>query len=143
MVFRAITLLLLIIIPFGVLKAQSFSAYQVIGNNIGIKSIDESNFKSYMKGKNNFWDNNSQVLIVLPSSNHPNAENISKLIYNKTHTSVRKYWLSLVFQGRVASPKFCDTDEEIIEFIKVKKGAIGIVSKSTIVPDNLKISIYP
>jgi len=125
------------------LKAQSFSNYQVIGNSIGIKSMDEANFKSCMKGKNNFWDNNNQVLIVLPSSSHPNAESISKLIYNKSHTSVRKYWLSLVFQGRVASPRFCDTDQEIIEFIQGKKGAIGIVTKSSNIPDNLKITIQP
>lgn len=124
-------------------KAQSFSSFQVIGNSTGVKSMNEANFKSYMKGKYNFWDNNNQVLIVLPSSNHPDAENISKLVYAKSHTSVRKYWLSLVFQGRVASPKFCDTDEEMIEFVKSKKGAIAIVKRSSNIPDNIKISIQP
>lgn len=124
-------------------KAQSFSSLQVIGNNTGVKSMSESNFKSYMKGKYNFWDNDNQVLIVLPSSNHPDAEEISKLVYSKSHTSVRKYWLSLVFQGRVASPKFCDSDEEMIDFVKSKKGAIAIVKRSANIPENLKISIQP
>ncbi len=135
--------ILIIVLFCTTLKAQNFSNYQIIGNNIGIKSISELNFKSYMKGKNNFWDNNNQVQIVLPSSNHADAEDISKLIYAKSHTSVRKYWLSLVFQGRVASPKFCDSDEEIIDFVKSKKGAIALVKRSAIIPDNLKISIAP
>lgn len=138
-----IFLLFVVAFSCGVLKAQSFSNYQVVGNSTGLKSMNEASFKSYMKGKYNFWDNNNQVLIVLPSSNHPNAEEISKLVYNKTHTSVRKYWLSLVFQGRVASPKFCDSDDEIIDFVKNKKGAVGIVGKSANSPDNLRISIYP
>ncbi len=125
------------------LKAQSFSNYQIIGNNTGLKSMSESNFKSYMKGKNNFWDNDNQVLIVLPSSNHSDAEEISKLIYAKSHTAVRKFWLSLVFQGRVAAPKFCDTDEEMIDFVKSKKGAIAIIKRSASIPENLKISIQP
>jgi len=142
MVFRLISILAFALFCCG-LKAQSFSSYQVIGNNTGVKSISESNFKSYMKGKYNFWDNDNQVLIVLPSSNHPDAEDISKLVYAKSHTSVRKYWLSLVFQGRVASPKFCDTDEEMIEFVKSKKGAIAIVKRSANIPDNIKISIQP
>jgi hypothetical protein len=124
------------------IKAQTFSKYQVIGNNIGLKSMSESNFKSSMKGKNNLWNNNIQVQIVLPSTSHPNSEEISNLIYNKTHTSVRKYWLSLVFQGRVASPVFYDSDEEILNFIKNKKGSIGIIDKSLYIPENLKISIY-
>lgn len=125
------------------IKAQSFSSFQIIGNNTGVKSINETSFKSYMKGKYNFWDNDNQVLIVLPSSNHPDAEDISKLVYSKSHTSVRKYWLSLVFQGRVASPKFCDSDEEMIDFVKSKKGAIAIVKRSANIPENLKISIQP
>lgn len=125
------------------LKGQSFSNYQIIGNSIGQKSISESNFKAFMKGKNNFWDNNNQVLIVLPSSNHPDAEEISKLVYAKTHTFVRKYWLSLVFQGRVASPKFCDSDEEIIEFVKSKKGSLAIVKRTSNIPETLKISVLP
>ncbi len=136
-----LTLIVLLAFFSNRLDAQSFSNFQVVGNSTGLKSLSESSFKSYMKGKYNFWDNDNQVLIVLPSSNHPDAEDISKLIYAKSHTSVRKYWLSLVFQGRVASPKFCDSDDEIIEFVKSRKGAIGIVKKSANIPDNLKISI--
>jgi len=142
MVFR-LTFIFFIAFFSVKLEAQSFSNFQVIGNNTGFKSMNESNFKSYMKGKYNFWDNDNQVLIVLPSSNHPDAEEISKLVYSKSHTSVRKYWLSLVFQGRVASPKFCDSDEEIIDFVKSKKGAIALVKRSAIISDNLKISIAP
>lgn len=142
MVFRLLFIVAIALVGNGLI-AQSFSSYQVIGNNTGLKSMSESNFKSYMKGKYNFWDNDNQVLIVLPSSNHPDAEEISKLVYSKSHTSVRKYWLSLVFQGRVASPKFCDSDEEMIDFVKSKKGAIAIVRRSANIPENLKISIQP
>ncbi|MFY7667658.1 MAG: hypothetical protein ACOVQG_02880 [Crocinitomicaceae bacterium] len=142
MVFRLLFILAIALVGNGLI-AQSFSSYQIIGNNTGLKSMSESNFKSCMKGKYNFWDNDNQVLIVLPSSNHPDAEEISKLVYSKSHTSVRKYWLSLVFQGRVASPKFCDSDEEMIDFVKSRKGAIGIVKKSAITPDIIKISIQP
>ena len=140
MAFRILALFICLI-SFGKLQAQSFGNYQVIGNSIGVSSLSETNFKAYMKGKYTLWSNNHQVLVVFPSSDHAKAEEISRLVYNRSHTATRKYWLSVVFQGRSVAPKFCDTDQEILEFVKSKKGSIGIVSKSVDVPENLKITI--
>jgi hypothetical protein len=62
-------------------------------------------------------------------------------LYNKSFFAVKKYWYSLVFQGRNDPPYFFSTDEEIIEFVRLNPGAIAIVEKSSAVPENLKIQL--
>lgn len=140
MVFRILALILCLF-SLNKLQGQTFGNYQVIGNSIGVNSLSETNFKAYMKGKYVLWGNNHQVLVVFPSSEHNKAEEVSRLVYNRSHTATRKFWLSLVFQGRTIAPKFCDSDQEILDYIKSKKGAIGIVNKSMDIPEYLKITI--
>ena len=55
--------------------------------------------------------------------------------------AVKKYWYSLVFQGRNDPPYFFASDQELIEFVKLNPGAIAIVEKSNKVPENLKIKL--
>ena len=39
-----------------------------------------------------------------------------------------KYWLAQVFQGRVQSPHFFTSEEELIDYVNQTTGAIGIVT---------------
>ena len=81
------------------------------------------------------------MIIVLPSSKHTNAEKISEYIYSKSFYGVKKFWLSIVFQGRFSAPHFMDSDEEIVEFVSKNKGAIGLVSNKTNVSKQLLINL--
>ena len=114
---------------------------EVIGNNTGANKMNEQTLKEYVKGKYNKWPNNKTVIVALASSKHPKVELYSDLLYNKSFFAVKKYWYSLVFQGRNDPPYFFSTDEEIIEFVRLNPGAIAIVEKSSAVPENLKIQL--
>jgi len=46
-----------------------------------------------------------------------------------------------VFQGRFNAPYFFNTDEETLNFIRKTPGAIGFVSTSAAVPEELLIKI--
>lgn len=113
----------------------------VIGNNTGTKKMNEQTLKEYFKGKYNKWPNNKTVIVTLASSKHPKVELYSDLLYNKSFFAVKKYWYSLVFQGRNDHPYFFSSDQEIIEFVKLNPGAIAIVEKSSAIPENLKIQV--
>ena len=113
----------------------------VIGNNTGTKKMNEQTLKEYFKGKYNKWPNNKTVIVTLTSSKHPKVELYSDLLYNKSFFAVKKYWYSLVFQGRNEHPYFFSSDQEIIEFVKLNPGAIAIVEKSSAIPENLKIQV--
>lgn len=120
------------------LKAQEF---QVVGNDIGITSLTQSELVSIFKPKNNRWENNRPVILVLPGASSEINQQVSNQIYAKSFVAVQKYWLSLVFQGRFNAPYFFNTDEETISFIQKTPGAIGFVSPNTPVPDRLLIKI--
>ena len=130
--------ILFLIIAFNSFAQKELS---IIGNSVGFSSVSLQEARSIFKGKYNYWQNKSKVILVLPSTKNANSLNSSKIIYGTTPDGVKKYWLSLVFQGRASSPIFFDTDKEIIEYISNNEGAIGIISteQSKNVSDKIKI----
>ena len=140
--------ILLFILVFGFqsdhLKSQiNFDDFSIviIGNDIGYNSMSESQMKSFFKGKYNNWPSKNSVIIALASSKHKKVELYSNLVYNKSFYSVKKYWYSLVFQGRNDPPYFFSSDEELIEFVKSTPGAIAVVMDSDEIPKSLKVQI--
>ena len=120
---------------------QTFSDYKIIGNTTGVTQLTQDQAKSYFKGKYTLWGNGKSVKVVLHSSESTQAESIATLIFGTTHQGVKKYWLSLVFQGRANPPIFYGTDSEIVEYIKKTPGAIGIIQKGSTCPAQYVIQI--
>ena len=135
--------LMVLLIFCGFLKPQSTQSqdFQVVGNQTGVSALTQSQLVSVFKPKNNRWDNNKAVIIVLPGTNSPINEKVAQQIYSNSFVAVQKYWLSLVFQGRFNAPYFFNTDEETLNFIRKTPGAIGFVSTSAAVPEELQIKI--
>ena len=121
--------------------AEFSNNYQIIANGTDLTEMTFQDLTKYYKGKFNSWDSKVDVIIVLPSSKHTNAETISEHIYSKSFYGVKKFWLSIVFQGRFSAPHFMDSDEEIVEFVSKNKGAIGLVSNKTNVSKQLLINL--
>lgn len=81
--------------------------YLLVSNNSGLAdtvTLKETN--RIFQAKYTRWPKTgAQVTIVLPSSKHPHANAIARLLYNGTFRDMQKFWLLLVFQGRFA-PRF-------------------------------------
>jgi len=122
-------------------EADFTNNYQIIANGTDLTEMTFQDLIKYYRGKFNSWDSKVDVIIVLPSSKHTNAEKISEHIYSKSFYGVKKFWLSIVFQGRFSAPHFMDSDEEIVEFVSKNKGAIGLVSNKTNVSKQLLINL--
>lgn len=121
--------------------SQSFSEYKVIGNTTGVRELTQTQVKSYFKGRYTLWGNGKSVKVVLHSSESAQAEKLAKLIFNTTHQGVKKYWLSLVFQGRANPPVYCGSDSEVLQYIIKTPGAIGIIQRATNCPSQYVIQI--
>jgi len=133
---------LLIFLATWFLPDQSVAqTFQVVGNQTGISTITRAELISVFKPKNNRWSNNRPVIIVLPGSTSPIRDEVAQQVYSNSFVAVQKYWLSLVFQGRFNAPFFFSTDEETLNFIRKNPGAIGFVSTTTGVPDDLLIKL--
>ncbi|MFZ9981908.1 MAG: substrate-binding domain-containing protein [Cyclobacteriaceae bacterium] len=120
----------------GVSFGQDFL---VVGNDTGNAYLTNDDLVSIFKPKNNRWENNRPIIIVLPGSGSDISEVVARRVYGKSFVAVQKYWLSLVFQGRFNAPYFFNTDEEVLNFIRKNPGAIGFVSLANGVPENLLI----
>jgi ABC-type phosphate transport system substrate-binding protein len=140
MVFRLFILIQFLVFS-TILYSQSFSDYKIIGNTTGITELTQAQVKSYFKGKYTLWANNKSVKVVLHSSESSQAEKLAKLIFNTSHSGVKKYWLSLVFQGRANPPVYCNSDLDVLNYVKKTPGAIGIIQSETSCPGQYVIQI--
>ena len=114
----------------------------VIGNKVGFESTTIKEVKQIFRGKYSSWKNSQQVTIVLPASRSESAILVARVIYSTSVSSMQKFWLSLVFQGRFNPPIFLETDQEIITYVKKTPGSIAAISSETEgVPKNLIINI--
>ena len=108
--------------------AQSnWNELTVIGNNTGLNSINKDDLKEVFLGNVTSWPNKNNVTIVLPSTKYYNADSLITLALNKSHNTLRRYWLSLVFQGRANPPIYLDSNEAILKFVTENKGAIAMM----------------
>ena len=123
---------------------KDFSRMVVIGNKTGMSSMSVNELRKIFKGKYTNWRNGEAVTIVLPSPKTNNAEPVAKFIYQSSVSSMQKFWLSLVFQGRFSPPIFTDSDLETLQQIQKIPGAIGIVDEGDIgIPKALIIQVTP
>jgi hypothetical protein len=59
---------------------------------------------------------------------HPTGNHTASKLYDMSGNELKKYWLSLVFQGTTSAPEFFNSEENLVNYVKTTSGAIGIVS---------------
>lgn len=111
----------------------------IIGNEIGLKTLNQKELKNYLRGEVMRWPNKKAVRVVLPSSKHEGSEIMARELYNKSMRDLKRYWLSLVFQGRADSPTFLNSNQEIISYVRNNEGTIGVLVNFN--PDELVIQV--
>lgn len=98
-------------------------------NVSGVNILTFNEVVSIFKNGKSLWPNGQKVTVVLPSNKSVFAEKVALEIYGGSISSMQKFWLALVFQGRANPPVFFQTEEEVFEFISKNPGSIGIVPK--------------
>jgi ABC-type phosphate transport system substrate-binding protein len=84
--------------------------------------------KNILKGEQQRWKDGTKITIALMKTTTPIGESMTKKIFKMTGKDLNKYFLGQVFQGKMSSPEFFETEEALIAFVKSKEGAIGIIS---------------
>ena len=111
-------------------QLKQLSGYLLVHKNAGLgENVRQKEVILIFQGKYTRWpQTKAPVTIVMPSSKHPNAAAVSRILGFINFKEMQKYWLSMVFQGRFSAPLFLDTDQEIIEYILRNNGAVGVIS---------------
>ena len=135
----------IIISLFTMLFVGRMSAQQKVvyfANGSGVSSLKDDKLTRVFTGKETYWGNDKQIVVCLPSTKSESSTEVCQKVYHQSVKDVQKFWLSIVFQGRAKSPKFFDTEQEMIDFVKRNPGAIGVLplDKKSMIPGGLIIT---
>lgn len=139
--FKRLFIMSVLAIMFaGTMNAQQRVIY--FSNGSGTSSLREEKLSRVFTGKETYWGNDKQIIVCLPSTKSESSTDVCKYVYRQSAKDVQKFWLSIVFQGRAKSPKFFDTEEEMVDFVKRTPGAIGVLpsDKRSSIPGGLIIT---
>ena len=125
----------LLIFFAGILLPSSVYAQNteltIIGNSKSVPSeMNMQQLKSVLKGEKQRWSDGTKVVIALMKTNTDVGTNTSEKLYNMTGNELNKYFLALVFQGKVKAPTFFNSVNDLESYVAQTPGAIGVLDKA-------------
>src|SRR5688572_20450763 len=113
-------------------QPQVEGGLSVIANAKGAPTdIPKVKLKSVLKGEQQRWKDGTKILLALMKTTTKIGEDVTTRIFGMTGKDLNKYFLGQVFQGKMSSPEFFDSEEDLINYVKNKEGAIGVVSSKS------------
>jgi len=104
----------------------------IIGNQQSVPDeLNQDQLRSVLRGEKLRWDDGSSIKIALMKTSTPVGSITCKKLYNMTENELNKYFLALVFQGKVKAPSFFNSISELESYVAQTPGAIGVSQNST------------
>ncbi|MCK5370377.1 MAG: hypothetical protein KAQ62_17570, partial [Cyclobacteriaceae bacterium] len=79
----------------------------------------------------------ASIKIALMKTNTSIGKSTCEKIYDMTGNELNKYFLALVFQGKVKAPTFFNSISELENYVSQTPGAIGVSQKTTDSPNKI------
>ena len=131
MIFNIAICLLVGILPPSPTFAQGIEL-TVIGDVQSVPSeMDMNQLRAILKGEKMRWEDGSRVKIALMKTNTPIGSGTCEKVYNMTGNELNKYFLALVFQGKVKAPSFFNSISDLENYVAQTPGAIGVSQNTT------------
>jgi len=104
----------------------------VIGNPESVPDeLNINQLKSVLRGERQRWDDGTSIKIALMKTNTPIGTGTCKKIYDMSGNELNKYFLALVFQGKVKAPTFFNSISDLESYVARTPGAIGVIQEAT------------
>jgi hypothetical protein len=118
----------LFVLTLSIARSQSLS---VIANQKGSPSnLNWNELRSVFMGEKQRWSNGTKIIIALMKTNNPLGMTVCKKVYDMKPDELNKYWLALVFQGKVSAPFFFNSVSDLQNFVSQNPGSIGIIDQT-------------
>lgn len=106
-------------------------ALVVVGNAESVPAqMDMNLLKSVLKGEQLRWKDGSRISIALMKTNTPVGSSTCERLYNMSANELNKYFLALVFQGKVKAPVFFNSASDLETYVSQTPGAIGVLQNT-------------
>lgn len=78
------------------------------------------------------WEDGKSIVVISYGSNNKIHQDFVKDILGINHEVLENIWNIKIYSGQVQPPKIAKTKEEVIEYVKKHKGAIGYIYDNSI-----------
>ena len=120
--------------------AASPRSFQVIVNRSNpVSDLTRSEVSAIFMKRMRSWRDGSEIVAVDQPARSALRDAFSRAIHEKSVAFVSRYWQRLIFSGRGIPPAVAASDEEVIAFVTRNRGAIGYVSHSAVLTDDVKV----
>lgn len=100
----------------------------VVNANGAPPDLVMSKLKVILKGEQQRWKDGKKITLAFMKTTTPIGDDMAKRVFGMTAKELNKYFLAQVFQGKMSSPQFFDSEEDLLKFVKSNEGAIGVAS---------------
>lgn len=74
---------------------------------------------------------------LIPSS--VARRDFTREVHGKDVSAIKSYWQKLIFSGRATPPSEMRSEQDVVDFVRGRKGAIGYVSAGTALGRGVKV----
>ena len=113
------------------LSAADPSVAIVVHPDNGIRSVSRSELSKIFLKRLRTWQDGTMAEPVdqLPDSETRRA--FTRLVHRRDVVTIEVYWKRMIFSGRAVPPPEVTTDQQVLDFVRSTRGAVGYVSRST------------
>lgn len=135
---KKLSIIFFMMITFLCVEASEF---QVVANRkVEVDRITFQDLREIYLGQRIFWDTDRRIEPVYLNHGDPASSDFFKTVLSESPYGFQSYWRRKLFAGGGTPPKKFNVFEDLISFISVNPGALGIIPKDRkIVSDRVKI----
>ncbi len=122
---------ILILISVLLLTGTSQAKPMVIAHpDVGVSEMESSRLKNIYLNRSKKWSNGHRIHLTI-HSDQPSTIVFIRDYLGKTSAQFNRYWKRQLFSGKGIPPKYFHSREELIQYVKNTKGAIGFIDSET------------
>jgi hypothetical protein len=130
----------LIVVLSTNVMAQDVQQHSVLLNSENsTKEMSKEDLTQIYLGAKQRWDDGTKIKLAVLKPGQIDANLISEKLANMNAHEFSKYWLAMVFQGRVSAPKYFISQDAIIAYVNSHRTAIGICNSKFVGGNNVLI----
>jgi ABC-type phosphate transport system substrate-binding protein len=112
-------------------SAQTRDGFVLIAHpGVAVTQLSKDQVSQLFLKKTRRWPDDSSVFPV-DNGDRDVFEAFCVTVHGRSHASITSYWQRQVFTGRAVPPLSASSDQEVLDYVSAKHGAIGYVSAGT------------
>lgn len=125
-VFRHLCLMLLtlnclVLSPYAI---SDEPVYLAASDNVDVQSLGRKDLAAIFLGQKRHWPDGTRIKIAL-LDDHSDQLHLLEVVAERSPGQYWAHWRNIVFSGRGIMPRIFDSQEDLLDYLKKEKGAIG------------------